>query len=665
MASMAPITPPPSAKKSHRRAHSTPDCVSADSSCDDALPSPSLEPSTPISPVESRHGGISINPDTPITPPSAGLTRPEKTCHDGRSKSVGLPEPVAESKPIFEFDISTEDPGKPVERVSPPHGNDIAAINTRIAIDRIEGTTRRAPLLTSRSDPAGLNSMTIREVSQPTDATFVQGHYGQDVFSSSSHRPVALCPPTSANRLAPSLSASSDEITPDNAQSRLSPNACLFVASLRKDKSDSELHQALTAQFFAYGKCYIKVKRTRGLPIAFVQYHESATADVAMELSTGVRIHERPCRIEKARAPRCIFISRRNGQPPSRDEVLSLMEKVGKLEKIWYPTDTERERYGLSPGFCCRFMYYQDAIDAIHAERNNTIYHVEPFRVADKLDGLFLFCKDSYLLEPNESSTAPEFHPTLHLPNALWVGNLPPNVTKLQLHRVFDDRFAPVIQMKVKIRRNRMSGEYNSYASIYFADHAAAMRAALCTHKKLRLATGEVVQIQWRLKPVLKIRDPKLHSLNHFSGSFGRFSASNTYGLAAFGNGLITGGAIGVPSNSPGFHSTAFGSNNFDGASNHVMGRAIPVTMYRPQYSPRFRQTSSMGQTSFGGMEINSPYMSNMPTRSFVNGSNYSFNGAYLGSHCPVPATSAFRSNPASVSAGYSVANGTYFSGKL
>lgn len=158
-----------------------------------------------------------------------------------------------------------------------------------------------------------------------------------------------------------------------------------FPRSLRKDKSDSELHQALTAQFFAYGKCYIKVKRTRGLPIAFVQYHESATADVAMELSTGVRIHERPCRIEKARAPRkwrassnssstsyfdasigCIFISRRNGQPPSRDEVLSLMEKVGKLEKIWYPTDTERERYGLSPGFCCRFVYYQDAIDAIH-----------------------------------------------------------------------------------------------------------------------------------------------------------------------------------------------------------------------------------------------------------------------------------------------------------
>lgn len=100
-----------------------------------------------------------------------GLTRPEKACHDGRSKSVGLPEPVVESKPIFEFDISTEDPGKPVERVSPPHDNDIAAINTRIAIDRIEGTTRRAPLLTSRSDPAGLNSMTIREVSQPTDGT--------------------------------------------------------------------------------------------------------------------------------------------------------------------------------------------------------------------------------------------------------------------------------------------------------------------------------------------------------------------------------------------------------------------------------------------------------------------------------------------------------------
>lgn len=61
----------------------------------------------------------------------------------------------------------------------------------------------------------------------------------------------------------------------------------------------------------------------------------------------------------------CLYVYRRDGKLPSEKEVLKLLAKSGELDKVWAPTETELEKYGLAPGFCVRFKFYQDSVEAI------------------------------------------------------------------------------------------------------------------------------------------------------------------------------------------------------------------------------------------------------------------------------------------------------------
>ncbi|OMP88749.1 Multicopy suppressor of sporulation protein msa1 [Diplodia seriata] len=262
---MAQVTPPPSSPREHRRARSTPQRVSPDSSGDETSFMSPGAPSIPSSPVESR-GGVTV-PSTPLSPP--------------------LDDPFM--------------PVHPEETVS---------------------STSSRPGSSSREEESAAFEAYVR-----------------------------------AGR--------SEKIDAGNAQAKLTPEACLFVASLRKDKPDREIHAALVEEFRRYGTCYIKVKRNGEIPIAFVQYHGKNNANIAMECATGASILERPCRIEKARAPRSVFVSRRDGRTPSRAEVLQLLQKVGEVDKVWAISELERERFALPPGFGCRFAFYQDSVDAI------------------------------------------------------------------------------------------------------------------------------------------------------------------------------------------------------------------------------------------------------------------------------------------------------------
>lgn len=74
--------------------------------------------------------------------------------------------------------------------------------------------------------------------------------------------------------------------------------------SLPKDKTDAQIYEALAEKFEKFGRCYIKLKRDRGMPIAFVQYHDPKVAIAALELAVGAVIINRKCRIERAKAPR-------------------------------------------------------------------------------------------------------------------------------------------------------------------------------------------------------------------------------------------------------------------------------------------------------------------------------------------------------------------------
>lgn len=147
-------------------------------------------------------------------------------------------------------------------------------------------------------------------------------------------------------------------ISLDNAQAPNPPDACVFVAkqvpqaqsrrtslslqnSLQSNESGAELQGAIEQAFHRYGDCWVKVRRDgRGMPFAFVQYRLKTEAEVALIPGKNLVIHGRQCRTETARAQRALYVSRKDGEMPSEEEVRQLLEKAGPIEKIFTPTET-------------------------------------------------------------------------------------------------------------------------------------------------------------------------------------------------------------------------------------------------------------------------------------------------------------------------------------
>lgn len=171
----------------------------------------------------------------------------------------------------------------------------------------------------------------------------------------------------------------------------------------------------------------------------------------------------------------------------------------------------------------------------------------------------------------------------------------------------------------------------------------------MCTHNRLRLTTGEMVQIEWRLRP--------------FRANSAAFDASNISSPSIFGNGLTNGG-LGIPSPMTGFHNTAFGLNIFPGSNSNGIDRLAPLPMYRPtEFPAHTRQPGPMSPFALGGLTNNPPYIPGTASGGFSNGPNSLFNGVY-----PVNnggfANSGFHLTNVGTTAGYPVANGTYFTGR-
>ncbi|KAK0661343.1 Meiotic activator RIM4 [Lasiodiplodia hormozganensis] len=630
---MDQVTPPSSSHGKHRRTRSTPDRMSGGSSdAETALNSP-IAPSTPFSPLEQR-AGVNV-PDTPLSPLFDDIADHDGHCRVGSSEEIkGSPKPTAATG-VYEYQIFLTNPDEePTPMVvkqdgkTPFEKKDFVPIANHRRVDRRRLNPQRPHLVPSRSDPAGVHAMSGSHPPQFSDNPFMQSYPEPAVSSESSH---------------PELSTDSEDFVPGpllskidarNAQAKLSPEACLFVASLRKDKSDQEIYAALVKEFSKHGTCYIKVKRNRELPIAFIQYHEKDKADMAMERASGALILERPCRIEKARAPRSVFVSRRDGKTPSRAEVVQLLQMVGQVDKMWALSEIDMERFALAPGFCCRFAFYQDSVDAITRYRDHLVYDVESFLAPEKSHQP-TFDWGSVLSEPNRSSTTPNFDFNIHMRNALWVGGLPPSVTKSELMRVFFNQRRVVSNVDIRIRTAAPSTNEASYAVIYFADDQSALDAALCTHRKLRLHTGERVRIQWAFKNFLR--------------NFGRghTSGPKNYHDCAAG--------------------THFGNHSsfFPGDANFGRGpQAFPLPTRAVSGYPRPAGEMSSPNGAFvngaGHFHMANVMGQHAAQQAFVNGQVY---GVYPGPMAESQANNghvANRATPSTAFAGYPVVNGTY-----
>ncbi|KAK3065099.1 hypothetical protein LTS18_010514 [Coniosporium uncinatum] len=166
-------------------------------------------------------------------------------------------------------------------------------------------------------------------------------------------------------------------VTAENAQTIFSPDFLVFVANLRSDASLDELCVALSGIFPRFGPCTIRtVYSNNGMNIAFVQYSKKIHAENAIAQANGVAVMGRPCRVEKAEAPRTLFISKYTGQRVSVAEAIQLCSVFGPIQFWWEPTLTERHLHNLPLGVFCTFEIYNHYQAAQKALSRHHIYNV-------------------------------------------------------------------------------------------------------------------------------------------------------------------------------------------------------------------------------------------------------------------------------------------------
>ncbi|CAI8492768.1 unnamed protein product [Hanseniaspora opuntiae] len=121
--------------------------------------------------------------------------------------------------------------------------------------------------------------------------------------------------------------------------SRSRPSCCIFVASLSLKLDDKVLLQTIKQNFQKFGDIkLIKVLRdAKNRPYAFVQYFNTNDADVAVQSSKGMILNNRPCRVEKAKVNRTLFIKQLKIPSPNKfniELVINEFSKHGEIEQV-------------------------------------------------------------------------------------------------------------------------------------------------------------------------------------------------------------------------------------------------------------------------------------------------------------------------------------------
>ncbi|CAO3623570.1 unnamed protein product [Cunninghamella blakesleeana] len=153
-----------------------------------------------------------------------------------------------------------------------------------------------------------------------------------------------------------------DELTNLNdtaIDKRGNPAACIFVASLNKNKTDEELNITVYKHFEKWGKLInVKVfKDWKDRPYAFVQFERVCDAKIALEEAHGTIIDNRPIRCEGARVNRTLCLTALQ-LSINRDNVYKELSVFGPIEDISFINNT-------TGSYCyVRYHYRDDAIRA-------------------------------------------------------------------------------------------------------------------------------------------------------------------------------------------------------------------------------------------------------------------------------------------------------------
>ncbi|KAJ9641553.1 hypothetical protein H2199_005523 [Coniosporium tulheliwenetii] len=285
--------------------------------------------------------------------------------------------------------------------------------------------------------------------SAPTSTVDAQSTTSGSDDNDAVDQPGGAALPAQQPPITPNARRLTEPLSPENAQAIFLPDCCVFVAkyghsppfrsaahktvnSLPTKMSDEELGDEVTRVFKQFGDCYVKIKRdARSMPHAFVQYTCKADSMAALEYGGGNLIFDRQCRVESSNAFRSIYLSRRDGTRPVESAIRTLLEEYGPIERIWYPTDTETELWGLPRGCWVKFMFWQDYSDACRGLRDHAVYRAEE-RKAPRMGDTF-----HHLPGPVPFHAPAWFDPSIHDPRGVFVGDLPHTVKEHELLRPF------------------------------------------------------------------------------------------------------------------------------------------------------------------------------------------------------------------------------------
>ncbi|KAG0177758.1 hypothetical protein DFQ29_004460 [Apophysomyces sp. BC1021] len=262
-----------------------------------------------------------------------------------------------------------------------------------------------------------------------------------------------------------SSSTDSTEITHENdnteratnsdVDKRGNPAACVFVASLTKEKNDEQLNVSVSNHFTQWGVLLnVKVlKDWMGRPYAFVQYERMSDAKNALREAPGTMLDGRNIRCEPARVNRTLCLAALETKVTEK-EIQAKLSPFGEVEDITLPKPSSQNQ---SCAFV-KFRYRDDAIKAFLSLRSSQVMEHWCVEWASNLD---INMPGPALLRTDKTS--------------IFVGNLPDTVTENAMYA----RFGPYGKITFLRIHRKMdgAGRKRAFAFVKYTNEQGATAA--------------------------------------------------------------------------------------------------------------------------------------------------------------------------------------------
>lgn len=153
--------------------------------------------------------------------------------------------------------------------------------------------------------------------------------------------------------------------TSSSTKTRPKPSACVFVASLCKDKTDDQLHESVRTKFSPFGNITsTKVLRdSSNRPYAFVQYSSDMECKLAISLCHNTQLDGRRIRCEPAKVNRTLYMTFGSRYDPA--QVTCQLNQFGAIEQLLCSNSKGKiSHQNESKFWYVKFVYRDDAIKA-------------------------------------------------------------------------------------------------------------------------------------------------------------------------------------------------------------------------------------------------------------------------------------------------------------